>query len=401
MPTSFVSTPCCASACSRTWPGGLDGGLVDLVAAQAVQQVGRRELPRRALHRRAELDLELLGLARARRAPGSCTFGLRGAAACAPEVRRLGPSASSRSMRSSASWSKSAHPVRRRQGRRRARRGCRRRAWRRRRARAPAGRVAAAVLSAADAHRHAGEHHEAGQHEGAEDEAGAPRARCPAASGPAAATPSRPPASTSSSVGASSPGRPSVRWSSPQPPIAIISPPTQRYDCEASSAVRRRRPRTPRTSTMPSATSADRHDQPAPADDHADARVEARARPGRRRRRTRPCRPRSRRAMQSRPTTSPAWLPSAGRQAAGQPVDEGRRRRRLLPGRRALRAPTPGPLGRSHSGHNRTSGHIRHKDTTTSVRRFPSPCDVLPPQTLGGQRFRWQVGAVAWCPGRR
>ena len=176
-----------------------------------------------------------------------------------------------------------------------------------------------------------------------------------------------------------------MRWSSPQPPIAIISPPTQRYDCEARSASASSSG-TPRTRTMPSADEPDGHDDPAPADDHADARRRGPGRPDRRRWRTPPCRPRSRRATQSRPTTSPAWLPSAEASAAvSRSSRDGGGAAFFRAGARFV----PPPRGRWVVATVATTVPV----TTTATREHHrSVQDRAEVHRLGGQRFRWQVG---------
>ena len=152
----------------------------------------------------------------------------------------------------------------------------------------------------------------------------------------------------------------------------------------------------------PSRDERDGHDEPAPADDHADAGVEAATDRARRRRRTRPCPATIPSAMHSRP--GDVARVAAERRTASAEVSRSTNvggGRRLLPGRRALRAPAPGPLGRSHSGHNRTSDPISHKGNTTSRRLCSTSVGIrrIRRTDVGGYLRRLAGGAEGGAPG--
>ena len=380
MPTSFVSTPCCASACSRTWPAASTAAWSTSWLLMRCSRVGGGSFHGEPFTA-GPSSISSCSVSTGSSGSGSCTFGLRGPGG----RRRWAASGSSRSMSWSASWSKSCTPcagagpppIEKRFPPTRLAAST---------SASPAGRVAAAVLSAAT---------RTGTRVSTTRPAStraprmrpAPHGAMPAASGPAAATPSRPPASTSSSTGASSPGRPLVRWSSPQPPIAIISPPTQRYDCEARSGSASSSG-TPRTSTMPSPTS--------PTGTMTRPHPTTMPMPSSRPRPTGPAAlaytpmpatiPT---AMQRRPTTSPAWLPSADASAAvSRSSRDGGGAAFLRAGARLV----PPPRGRWVVATVATTVPV----TTTATRETTSVQDRTACggscTDVGGQRFRWQVG---------
>ena len=345
-------------------PAALDGGLVDLVGVGSLQEGGRRQLPRRALHRRAELDLELggldrlvelgrerLGLARAGLAARRGGLGVvevdEVVGVLVEDVERRGASLVGPLEPREKRWVPTRRSVSAMA--------------------APAGRVAAAVVSAAT---------RTGTRVSttrppmpiAARISPAPHGASPEASGPAAATPSSPPAATRSSVGASRPG-PAARQveqaaagdGDHQPADPEVG---ARRGVEVDLVARRSRDRPARGS---------RRWRSGPP-----------ARAGGPTRRSVPMavsRPRPTGPATSAYTPIPATIPTrdaqqpeqvarvppeGGGQAADQPVDERGRRGRGVPplGRRALGPPAAGTLGRSHSAHNRTSSPTSHRRFT-------------------------------------
>ena len=156
----------------------------------------------------------------------------------------------------------------------------------------------------------------------------------------------------------------------------------------AGAGRRPRRPRAsgaPRTSTTPKADEGDRDDAAGPTRRSCRCAVS----------RPRPTGPATSaytpipatmpRVMHSRPSRSPEWPPSAEASPLTMPVDEGGRRGRGVPllHRRALGPPAAGPLGRSHSAHNRTSSPT--SNTGQHARASP----------VSGAAGRWGSG---WCP---
>ena len=385
MPTSFVSTPCCASACSRTWPAASTAAWSTSWLLMRCSRLAGGSFQGEPFTA-GPSSISSCSVSTASSGSGSCTFGLRG-----PGLgrRRWAASGSSRSMSWSASWSKSRTPCA----------GGRRAAEReevpadalggvdeREPGRTGGGRRALGR----DAHRHPGEHHEAGQHEGAEDETGAPRrdaGRERSGGGHAEQA-----AGVDQLVDRRVQARPAVgeveqpaatdRDHQPTDPEVglrggirvgvVVGDAAHQHDAERRRARRGTMTR-PQPTTMPMPSS-----RPRPTGPAALAYTPMPA--------TIPT------AMQRRPTTSPAWLPSAEASAAvSRSSRDGGGAAFFRAGARLV----PPPRGRWVVATVATTVPV----TTTATRETPHPTSVQPQhawrrsaQTSGGQRFRWQVG---------